>query len=46
MDINLQVELFAQSVKNDSNLKNGFNCIGHSQGKNIKNYKEYTYVLT
>jgi len=32
MDINLQVQLFAQSVQNDTNLKGGFNLIGHSQG--------------
>lgn len=32
MPINQQVDEFAQTIKNDSNLKNGFNLIGYSQG--------------
>jgi len=32
LDINDQVKLFATQILNDTNLKNGFNAIGHSQG--------------
>jgi len=32
MNINKQVEQFAQHVKSDPKLRNGFNLIGHSQG--------------
>lgn len=32
MNINLQVDEFAQTVKKDPNLAQGFNLIGHSQG--------------
>ena len=34
MNINKQVEQFAQHVKSDPKLRNGFNLIGHSQGGN------------
>jgi len=32
LDLNLQIEQFAQIVANDTKLKNGFNLIGWSQG--------------
>ena len=32
MDINKQIESFAQTVRSDPELARGFNLIGHSQG--------------
>lgn len=33
IEMNSQVETFAKAVKSDPLLKNGFNLIGHSQGR-------------
>jgi hypothetical protein len=33
--MNYQIEYFANQVKSDPKLKNGFNVIGHSQGEII-----------
>lgn len=35
MNMNENVDIFANKVRNDINLKNGFNCVGLSQGNNI-----------
>ena len=35
MDMNTNVDVFAEKVKADSNLVKGFNCVGLSQGNNI-----------
>jgi palmitoyl-protein thioesterase len=35
MDMNKNVDVFAQNVKNNTKLANGFYCIGFSQGNNV-----------
>eukprot|EP00662_Eupelagonemidae_sp_cell21_P032038 gene32038-13717_t len=35
MTMNKNVDVFAQKVKADKDLANGFNCIGFSQGNSI-----------
>lgn len=35
MDMNTNVDVFAEKVKADPKLANGFNCVGLSQGNNI-----------
>ena len=35
LNMDASIEVFAQKVKGDVNLKNGFNAIGFSQGNNV-----------
>eukprot|EP00756_Hemistasia_phaeocysticola_P038177 Hpha_TRINITY_DN16742_c0_g2::TRINITY_DN16742_c0_g2_i1::g.80467::m.80467/K01074/PPT; palmitoyl-protein thioesterase len=35
MNMNKNVEVFAEKVRKDANLKDGFNCVGFSQGNSI-----------
>ena len=35
MTMNKNVEVFAENIRNDSSLADGFNCVGFSQGNSL-----------